>query len=208
MTTAHLADGPSELLIGAGARLVALTGTISDWDAPGLGVWDVRALVGHTLRAFITVEQYLATTPPDTEVTLPSAAAYYRAALGAGGDHGAVAQRGRDAGRALGDQPARAVAEVVGRVGALISTADPMTVVALPWGAMRLGEYVRTRLTEVVVHTSDLAAALGVAPPATAEELAAVTAIAIELAIAAGHGDGVLRALTGRGALPAGFSVV
>ncbi|WP_457206920.1 hypothetical protein, partial [Nocardioides sp. P5_C9_2] len=30
------------------------------WDHDGLGEWDVRALVGHTSRAFLTVETYLA----------------------------------------------------------------------------------------------------------------------------------------------------
>ena len=29
------------------------------WDQPGLGVWSVRDLVGHTSRAFLTVETYL-----------------------------------------------------------------------------------------------------------------------------------------------------
>ena len=30
------------------------------WDRPGLGDWDVRALVGHTSRSLLTVETYLA----------------------------------------------------------------------------------------------------------------------------------------------------
>ena len=29
------------------------------WDAPGLGEWDVRSLVGHTSRSLLTVETYL-----------------------------------------------------------------------------------------------------------------------------------------------------
>lgn len=29
------------------------------WDHPGLGEWDVRALVGRTSRSFLTVETYL-----------------------------------------------------------------------------------------------------------------------------------------------------
>lgn len=35
-----------------------------DWDKPGLGEWDVRSLVGHTNRALLTVETYLATGIP------------------------------------------------------------------------------------------------------------------------------------------------
>lgn len=33
------------------ADLVARVEHISDWTVPGLGVWDLRALVGHTSRA-------------------------------------------------------------------------------------------------------------------------------------------------------------
>jgi hypothetical protein len=29
------------------------------WSAPGLGEWDLRALVGHTSRAMVTVLTYL-----------------------------------------------------------------------------------------------------------------------------------------------------
>ena len=35
-------------------RTAALVG--DRWDRPGLGEWDVRALVGHTSRALLTVE--------------------------------------------------------------------------------------------------------------------------------------------------------
>ena len=35
------------------------------WDAPGLGEWDLRSLVGHTSRSLITVETYLG-QPADT----------------------------------------------------------------------------------------------------------------------------------------------
>lgn len=31
------------------------------WDGPGLGEWDLRALVGHTSRSLITVSDYLRT---------------------------------------------------------------------------------------------------------------------------------------------------
>src|SRR5919199_1288741 len=38
-------------------RTAALVG--ERWGEPGLGEWDVRALVGHTSRSFLTVETYL-----------------------------------------------------------------------------------------------------------------------------------------------------
>jgi len=39
-------------------RTAAIVG--DRWDRPGLGEWDVRSLVGHTSRALLTVETYLA----------------------------------------------------------------------------------------------------------------------------------------------------
>jgi hypothetical protein len=39
---------------------VGTTALVGDrWNQPGLGEWDVRALVGHTSRSFLTVETYL-----------------------------------------------------------------------------------------------------------------------------------------------------
>ena len=46
-------------LFGQAARAVAaLVDTIPPerWDGPGLGEWDLRALVGHTSRSLLTVE--------------------------------------------------------------------------------------------------------------------------------------------------------
>src|SRR6266550_4703258 len=71
------------------------------WDAPGLGEWDLRSLVGHTSRSLITVETYLR-QPVDTE-EVPTPAAYYIAIADL--DNAAVAERGRQAGQALGDNP-------------------------------------------------------------------------------------------------------
>src|SRR4051812_44038244 len=57
---------------------VATTALVGDrWDGPGLGEWDVRALVGHTSRSLVTVETYLAR--PATEVDVASPTGYYEA---------------------------------------------------------------------------------------------------------------------------------
>src|SRR5215469_176059 len=78
-------------------RTAALVG--DRWDRPGLGEWDVRALVGHTSRALVTVESYLARPAPAADVG--SSADYFRATHAAAAQP-AVAARGRDAGTALG----------------------------------------------------------------------------------------------------------
>ena len=124
----------------------------------GLGEWDVRALVGHTSRALLTVETYLAAPAETAEID--SAVGYFRAtsAMAAGP---AVAQRGRDAGTALGADPAAAVAEIAARVVPLVDACDGTELLTTIVGGMRLADYLPTRTFELAVHTSDLAAALG-----------------------------------------------
>jgi hypothetical protein len=184
-------------------RSVALVG--DRWDVPGLGEWDVRALVGHTSRSLLTVEEYLAR--PAAAVDVSSAADYFRAtrAVAAGP---AVAARGRDAGAALGADPAVAVAEIAVRVLPLVESRDgdePVTTVA---GGMRLRDYLPTRTFELTVHTADLTSALSV--PADVPATAATQALRIvaDLAVADGLAGPLLLAATGRPGLPAGLSVL
>src|SRR5215218_11167682 len=106
----------------AAGWFVATTALVGDrWAAPGLGEWDVRALVGHTSRSLLTVEAYLA-RPADT-AEIPSAADYFGATRAMAADP-AVAARGRAAGVALGEDPAAAVAEIAARVVPLVDGQD------------------------------------------------------------------------------------
>jgi uncharacterized protein (TIGR03083 family) len=175
------------------------------WSQPGLGEWDVRALVGHTARSFLTVEEYLARPAP--AVDLETTADYYRATRAIAAGPG-VAQRGRDAGERLGADPAAAVHEIAGRVLQLVDTCDGTELVTTIAGGMRLADYLPTRTFELVVHTSDLAVALGepVDPPASAA--ARALGLVTELAVADGTAGALLLAATGRGGLPPGFSVL
>jgi hypothetical protein len=175
------------------------------WDEPGLGEWDVRALVGHTSRALLTVEAYLAT--PAAAVDVESAVDYYLATNVIGAGSG-VAQRGRDAGRALGSDPVAAVAEIAARVLPLV---DGLAGEELPTtiaGGMRLSDYLPTRIVELTVHTADLATALGLAvePP----ELPASLTLGLisDLAVAEGRAGPLILAATGRGGLPSGYTVL
>jgi uncharacterized protein (TIGR03083 family) len=175
------------------------------WDRPGLGEWDVRALVGHTSRALLTVEAYLAR--PAAAVDVASAPDYYRATRAAAADS-AVAARGRDAGTALGSDPAAAVAEIAARVLALVDNQDGTELVTTIAGGMRLGDYVPTRTFELAVHTADLAAALGVALDVPATAAAQALHIVADLARTSGRAGPLLLAATGRPGLPVGFSVL
>jgi len=184
-------------------RTAALVG--DRWDRPGLGEWDVRSLVGHTSRALLTVETYLARPAPAAD--LASAADYFRATRAAAAEPAVVA-RGRDAGTALGSDPAAAVAQIAARVVALIATRHGTELVTTIAGGMRLGDYLPTRAFELAVHTADLATVLGVPPDVPATAAAQALSIVADLAVTDGLAGPLLLAATGRPGLPAGFSVL
>ena len=190
----------------AAGWFLSATALVGDrWAEPGLGEWDVRALVGHTSRSLLTVEAYLAR--PAQTVEIPSAADYFRAtrAMAAGP---AVAQRGRDAGDALGDDPASAVAEIAARVVPLVDAQDGGALLTTIAGGMRLEDYLPTRTFELAVHTSDLARALD--EPLDVPATSAVQALRLVTELAAGDGRAgpLLLAATGRTGLPPGWSVL
>jgi hypothetical protein len=174
------------------------------WDRPGLGEWDIRALVGHTSRSLLTVETYLAR--PAAAVEVASAAEYFRATRAAAADP-AVAARGRDAGAALGTEPAVAVADIAGRVLPLVATCDGTELVTTIAGGMWLADYLPTRTFELAVHTADLATALGLPLDVPATAAAQALQVIADLAVAEGRAGPLLLAATGR-PLPAGFSVL
>lgn len=175
------------------------------WDDPGLGEWDVRALVGHTGRALSTVETYLARPAPAVEVPSP---VDYLLATGAAAAGPGIAQRGRDAGAALGTDPAGAVAELATRLLALVEGCDGTELLTTLAGGMRLDAYLPTRTFELTVHTADLCAALGV--PAQVPETAARQALQLvgELAVAKGAAGPLLLTATGRAGLAPGTGVL
>jgi hypothetical protein len=184
-------------------RMAAMVG--DRWERAGLGEWDIRALVGHTSRALLTFETYLAR--PAAAVEVASAVDYFRVTRAVAAEP-AVAARGRDAGSALGHEPAAAVAQLAARVLPLVGTCDGTELVTTIAGGMRLADYLPTRTFELAVHTADLAGALG--EPADVPATAAVQALELVagLAVAGGRAGPLLLAATGRSGLPAGFSVL
>ena len=58
----------SSVFASAAAAFARLVRAIPEtsWDGPGLGDWDMRALVGHTSRSLVTVSEYLR-APADHE---------------------------------------------------------------------------------------------------------------------------------------------
>lgn len=194
----------------AATAFAALVHALPDeaWEGPGLGEWDMRALVGHTSRSLTTVSAYLRTTAERADAV--SAADYYARIRAVAATMGTadVVERGRQAGRDLGADPATAVAALVrNALDDLAAVEDPLIQVIGGMG-IRLSDYLPTRTFELAVHGLDIARASGVSFALPQDVLTEATTLAAEIAVAEGVGPSVLLALTGRAALPEHFSVV
>lgn len=206
-------DGPAADAFDSAARrfLEVAASATGHYDDPGLGQWSVRDLLGHTSRSLTTVEAYLDAAGDDSDsgpVDLADAVAYYLAIAGALSDTAAVAQRGRAAGAALGEDPMAALSALVARVPERVRAAPATAPVRTPFGTMTLEGYLPTRTLELTVHTCDLAAALGVSADVPYDAVVETFAVIGGLAAARGTASATLLALTGRLPLPAGFSVL
>lgn len=179
-----------------------------DLERPGLGEWDVRALLGHTCRAFVTIEAYLELEPADHHSTLTSPAEYYRRVAAGLADPAEVAQRGREAGRSLGPHPRSEALAIADRVVELVGRTPDATRVTTRLGVMTLIDYLQTRALELTVHGVDLARALGRPVP---DELVRALRPSLTLLCDAASSEqqlDLLLTLTGRADLPEGFTLV
>ena len=192
------------------AAATAFVGVVTDipddaWDRPGLGVWSVRDLVGHTSRSLTTVTEYL--KAPAERVDVDDPAGYFTAVL-ATTTHEAVAERGRLAARALGADPARTVRSHARAAIDGLARCDERALVQTPAGGMRLLDYLPTRTFELTVHSLDLLHAIGNHRELPAEIVATATRLAVEVAIRQGKGQQVLLALNHREPLSPDFGVL
>lgn len=177
------------------------------WSGPGLGVWDLRALVGHTSRSLITVATYVDRPAAAEDVATPEA--YYALLTRTGAANTeAVAERGREAGAALGDDPAAAFRALLRTAADALDRAANDDVIETAAGGMRVVAYLPTRTFELVVHGGDVASATGLPVAFAAPVLAEAAGLAARIAVELGNGPALLAALTGRVALPPGFSIV
>ncbi|MDQ2636028.1 MAG: maleylpyruvate isomerase N-terminal domain-containing protein [Actinomycetota bacterium] len=178
------------------------------WQRPGLGDWDVRALVGHTSRSLSTVSSYLKTTAEHEDITTPQE--YYArvtpSALGI--DPEAVAERGRQAGVALGDDPPVAVDALMAQALRDLQAVDDPLIEVIGGLGIRLHTYLPTRVFELAVHGMDIARAVDIPFLLPPDVLTEAVELATRVAVTTGQGEPVLLALTGRAGLPPSFSVV
>lgn len=180
----------------------------SAWDGPGLGDWDLRALVGHASRSLITVSTYLRAPADREDVTSP--ADYYAWVHEhlATADPGAIVERGRQAGRDLGEHPAVAVDSLLERALADVAAVEDPLITVIGGLGLRLSTYLPTRVFELAVHGLDVARAVGLDFTVPDDALAEATVLAARISVRLGSATPVLLALTGRSDLPPGFSVV
>jgi uncharacterized protein (TIGR03083 family) len=176
-----------------------------DWERPGLGVWNVRGLVGHTSRSLTLIGTYLAAAAdPSLELYL-GPVDYFAGALPSDGKEraqvdAAIAERGRQAGEELGPEPASRIAELAASAVALVRRTPDDAELTLRDGRMSLAGYIPTRTFELAVHSLDLADALGLTvPPRLAPAISAACTLAGALAARGPAAADVLRLLTGRG---------
>ncbi len=185
----------AEYLIDTASLIAA-----DQWEAPGLGHWSIRELVGHAGRALLNVSAYLAT--PAESADLAGPVAYFMAAFGSGSDSAATSQaileRGREAGLALGAEPLGALHAWRNDALAALANAEIDTIVTTPFGSIALSDYLATRTFELVIHTLDLHRALGTSPIAPQGPLLVAALIATSLAVKRGFGAETCLSLTGR----------
>lgn len=178
------------------------------WDGPGLGDWDLRALVGHASRSLVTVSTYLQTSAEREDVATPQE--YYARISDYMSKTAAEAinERGRKAGRDLGSEPVRAIDELIERVMDEIEAVDDPLIEVIDGLGIRLHTYLPTRIFELAVHTLDIARATGLSYQLPMDVLEAAAVLAARIGVETGRGDTVLMSLTGRQTLPSSFSVV
>ncbi len=200
-----LAAARDDFLVAA-AAVRDLVRRIPDdaWDGPGLGEWDLRALVGHTSRSLVTVHEYL--RRPAERIEIGSAAAYF-AVIKPMTTGAAVVERGRQAGRTLGERPAAPFAELCDTVADDLAGATDEIVECIV-GGIRLRNYLPTRTFELAVHGLDIADATALPYDPPARVIASALVTGAQVAQLLGVGETLLRAITGRATLPPGFCIV
>lgn len=176
------------------------------WDAPALGEWSVRDLVGHASRSITRVEEFGSRRA--SAVDVPSAAAHFRQSLGRPNANAQVAERGREAGRTLGGDPLAAMREDWARAEQVLDATPEDEVIAYDNGGILFADYLETRVFELSIHALDLANAIGVEAEPPREALAVALRTLADLALESGRGAQLALAATGRGPLPDGFSAL
>ena len=122
--------------------------------------------------------------------------------------HEEVAERARESAELLGDDPAEAVLAKVSGALAIMDSLDDSALVTTSAGAVRLIDYLPTRVLEIVGHTLDVAQATAVPAEPSHDALTVTLPLLGEIAVAHGDGVALAMALSGRQPLAEDFNVV
>ena len=179
---------------------------IDGWEVPALGEWCARDLTGHTYRSFTTILSYSA--KPGDKVDLERPVDYFLKAFEGLTDPKQVAERGRAAGLEIIDDPRMMVRGFAMYVKNKLEELADDHIMATPVGGMRLIDYLPTRTFELIIHTMDLAKAVGVDDQPPEKGMAATLEILGQIALYRGRASAVVFGVTGRGGLSDGFSVL
>lgn len=143
----------------------------SAWDKPSaLTEFSVGGLAGHLGHQLVRVDLVLA-EDPDTRQPIPILEHYVRSPwVEAGLDHesNVSVRQGGEAAAACGAAALAAqMSERLERLTAALPAEPEDRVVHLPWAgwSLRLDDFLLTRLMEIVVHSDDLAASIGLEAP-------------------------------------------
>jgi len=205
-STTEILDERAELYRRAGEHAIDLAEQVraEQWDSPGLGTWTVRTLVGHIGRSFTTVIDYSAR--PAERVEVSDSAEYYIVIAPMLTDPEQIDARAVQAGLSLGEHPLDALRELRERATTVLDTDD--RIIETIAGGMRLSDYLPTRVFELGVHSIDLARAIGVPEALPADVADSILTLSVDVARRRGDRQALLCALTGRGTLAPGYSIV
>ena len=178
---------------------------IDAWENHALGQWTVRDLAGHTYRSISTVVGYSEKPAPQVDV---ESTTQWIVNVRQNMDPGRVAELGRSAGLEIMDNPPMMVRGFLNMARDRVNDLGDDFILATPQGGMRLIDYLQLRTMELVIHGRDLADAVGAdaQPPASGMQVA--LQVLTGVAVAEGRGPALADALTGRGALPAGYNLL
>ena len=179
---------------------------IDGWDEPALGEWCVRDLTGHTYRAFTTILSY--SDKPAEKIELERPVDYFLKAFESLADPKMVAERGRAAGLEIIDDPKMMVRGFAMYVKNKLEELSDDHIMGTPVGGIRLIDYLPTRTFELIIHTMDLAKAVGVDDQPPENGMAATLEILGQIALYRGRASDLVFGVTGRGGLSDGFSVL
>ena len=177
------------------------------WDAPGLGIWSVRELVVHAAHTFRSVATYDGPARTAERIEVEDVPTVWVRMLDKAQDAERESRAQRTAAD-LGDDPPTTIRGWYEDALAVLDSAPDDHPVRSIGGGVRFIDWLDTRVVELTVHTMDIANAAGIEAQPPDAAMAATLASLSELAIATGKANDLVMAVTGRGRLPAGYSLM